>query len=298
MKIAYVANHGNRNSDDSEGHILHSLRKLGHEVTCVAQTSSPSGVDGHDLVLFHHWYNVHWGYLERLKVPKVCWYFDKVWNGREKWVRELAAQGVRIFMTDGTWAKSSGLANVSVLRQGIGDRDPRPGQTDRHRWPQDVVFTGSTYGERESWVRGLKDRYKGRFGAITGVHNRELYDLCATVPIVAAPPHPSDDGYWSNRLYLVLGSGGFLVHPRLADLAIEYQDQVHFVGYSSDAEMFERIDYYLAHPEERRRIAAAGFKRTHELFTFTHRCRELLKATPRPANTGTKGSVVRKIATT
>jgi hypothetical protein len=287
MKIAYVANFGNRGSDDTEGHIAHALEQLGHEVLRVPQTGSPAGCGNADLMLFHHWYNVNPGFLASLPMPKVCWYFDKVWNGRDEWIRKITPLCTKVFMTDGTWAAASGLANVEVLRQGIGDRDATLGKNLPHVYPASVAFTGSCYGARAQWAARLKARYGSGFRIFNDVFNRDLYDLCASVPIIVAPPYPSDDGYWSNRIYLILGSGGFLVHPRLAGLASELEEGVHFAGYASDAELFETIDYYLRNGDERDKIAAAGYARMHERFTFRHRCQALLSRTIGPANTGT-----------
>lgn len=289
MKIAYVARHGNRGSDDTEGHIRHSLEKLGHEVRLIAQTGSPAGIGGADLVLFHHWHNVNPGFLASLEMPKVGWYFDKVWNGRDKWIREIAPLCEKFFLTDGTFAASAGIEQLSVLRQGIGDRDVRAGAWLPHVYPASVAFTGSVYGERAIWAARIERRFGPKFRVFNDVFNRDLYDLCASVPIVVAPPFPSDDHYWSNRIYLILGSGGFLVHPRLAGLADEFEEGVHYAAYGSEDELLHTIDYYLRHDDARRKIAAAGYARMHERFTFTHRCQTLLSRITGPANTGTPG---------
>lgn len=287
MKIAYVANHGNRGSDDTEGHIAHALEKLGHRVVEIPQRGSPAGIPrSADLLLFHHWTNVNLGFLAEQPMPKACWYFDKIWNGRDKWIREIAPLCERVFMTDGTWAASSGIQNVSVLRQGIGDRDVRPGTPRPDRWKAQIAFLGSVYGERTAFVAQLRAKYGERFQVYNDVFNRDLYDLCATVPILVAPAYPADDHYWSNRVYLALGSGGFLLHPRLAGLAEEYDDGVHLATYGSHAELEDRIDHYLRHDQDRREIAAAGFARTHDNYSFTKRCQKLLKETLGRSNTG------------
>ncbi len=291
MKIAYVANHGNGGtSDDTEGHIAHALRGLGHEVVEIFQTGSPAGIPHDaDLLLFHHWYNVHLGFFEQLPMPKVCWYFDKVWNGRDVWLRQIAPLCARVFLTDGTWALTAGIPNLRVLRQGIGDRDPSLGTPRPDRWKAKIAFTGANYGERANWAKRLTERYGEAFQVIQGVHNRDLYDLAATVPIFVAPPFPADDFYWSNRIYLLLGSGAFLIHPRLAGLTDEYVEGTHYVAYGNDAELDAALDFYGSRPERRRAIAEAGYRQTHDAFSFTRRCQKLLSETPRRLNTGTSG---------
>ena len=276
MIVAYVANHGNRGSDDTEGHIAHSLEKLGHTVRRIQQTSSPAGCDGADLLLFHHWYNVHPGFLESLKMKKAAWYFDKVWNKRDEWIRKVAPLCDKFFLSDGTFAASAGIPQLQVLRQGIGDRDVKAGTMKPDAYPGEIAFTGSVYGERAAWAKGLEKRYGSKFRVYGNVFNRDLYDLCASVPTIVAPMHPSDDHYWSNRVYLVLGSGGFLVHPRLRGLSDEFIEGVHYAAYGSQDELYDQIDYYLKYDEERRKIAAAGFALMHKKYTFTHRVKALL----------------------
>lgn len=277
MKIGYVAMHGNRGSDDTEGHIAFSLEKLGHEVVKIPQTGSPAMARGNfDLILFHHWYNVNLGFLATLKAKKVGWYFDKVWKGRDEWLNRVIPVVDHFFMSDGTWAAGAGHQNLHVLRQGIGDRDMRPGDPQTKRWKAQVAFLGSAYGERAWWTSRLHEKFGDKFLVYNDVFNRDLYDLCATVPIIVAPPFPSDDDYWSNRIYLTLGSGGFLIHPRLAGLAAEFDEGIHYVTYGSDEELEHRIRYYLENDDERRKIAVAGAARMQERFTFTHRVKELL----------------------
>lgn len=298
MKIAYVANHDAGGNED-ERHIAAALEWMGHTVTRIAQNPGAlRRAAGHDLLLFHHWYDVDPGELERLAMPKVGWFFDKVWNGRDRWVRAIAPLCTRFFMTDGTFAARSGIPTVRVLRQGIGGFGEPRGTLQKGRWGATVAHVGGVYGERVQWAKRLSDRYGEAYKAFQGIHGRDLYDFCRTTPIIVAPEYPSDDGYWSNRIYLLLGSGAFLVHPRLAGLADEYVDGIHFAGYADSTEMFDVIDYYLANPDEWERIAAAGFKKTQLEFTYLRRCQKLLAETFPRRSTGILGSVRQRTGTT
>lgn len=234
MKIAYAAQHGAGGNED-ERHVVEALQDLGHTVIEVAQTGSPAGIPKDaDLLLFNHWYGVNLSWLKSLPIPKVGWYWDKAWNGREDWLRQVIPLCDLFFMTDETWGRSSGLPNVRYLRQGIGVRgEAQRGKPQPGKWP-DIVFTGSPYGERAEWVRVMKSRHGKRFGVVQGVHGRELYDLCETARVVVAPPFPGDDGYDSNRIFLTLGSGGLLIHPKHKWVNREFKDGVHYVGYASD----------------------------------------------------------------
>lgn len=278
MKILYFANHGNAGfGDDTEGHIAHAFAKLGHEVVCVKEDALPLPPVSADFFLFHKGGPRIQTVLENVKIPKVCWYFDKVWKDRPRWMAAILPKIDWMFMTDATWAGQSGYTNISILRQGVGDRDTRAGTPNPALYPGKIAFLGTPYDGRESFVSALGERYGEDFKIYRNVFNRELYDLCATVSITVAPPYPSDDHYWSSRVYITLGSGGFLIHPRLAGLAKEYKEGRDFVAYSTMDELFGHIDYFLAHSRGRQEIQRQGYLRTHAKCTYTHRAEKLLQ---------------------
>lgn len=278
MRVAYVHTES-KNSDQTEGHILHSLRKLGCEVQEFGQDSNPPTIKAFDVLLFHHWYNCPREWLKTVKITKVCWYFDRIldWGLRPQWMSEMCKIVDIAFVTDGTWAMQSGLPNVRILRQGIGDEDMSRGTPRSEKWGVQVAFLGGTYGERASWARALKARYGEKFGVYNDVHNRDLYDFAETVPIIVAPLYPSDDNYSSNRIFLTCGTGGFLIHPNLKWMRREFKEGVHYAGYNSNGEMYRKIDYFLEHPVERETIRLTGMKHMQENYTFSHRCQKLLK---------------------
>lgn len=275
MKIVYYANHGNgRFSDDTEGHIAHSLRSLGHDV--IEAHEKENAVPDGDLLLFHKGGDHIWDVLKQFNGQKVLWYFDKVWHDRPLWFRRILPLVDLAFLTDETWAARNLDPKFVVLRQGIGDRDLSLGKP-RQEFRCKVAFTGSVYGQRAEWVEELRKRFGNDFRVFNDVFNRNLFDLCASADIVLAPPFPSDDNYWSSRIYMILGSGGFLLHPKLKGLDKEYKEGFHYVGYSATKELLWKIDYYLSHPVERGKIKAAGFKKTAGNYTYTKRCQNLLQ---------------------
>lgn len=56
-----------------------------------------------------------------------------------------------------------------------------------------------------------------------------------------------------------------------------FVDGKHFVSYSSEDELFEKIRYYLTHDEEREKIAEAGHKLALEKHTYWHRVQTMLQ---------------------
>src|SRR3990167_2667080 len=104
MRIVYFANHNNKGSDDTEGHIAYSLQKLGHDVIRVSEKNPQNIPDSADWFLFHKGGFHIQSALSRVKYKKVCWYFDKVWNDRIFWMSQMIPRVDLMDMTDETWA--------------------------------------------------------------------------------------------------------------------------------------------------------------------------------------------------
>jgi spore maturation protein CgeB len=81
----------------------------------------------------------------------------------------------------------------------------------------------------------------------------------------------------NSRVYDVLAAGGFLLTEDKPCLSREFQPGRHFATFSSPAEAREKVEYYLAHEDEREAMAREGQRHVVENHTFVHRCRELLK---------------------
>jgi len=54
------------------------------------------------------------------------------------------------------------------------------------------------------------------------------------------------------------------------------------ITYGDDADLLDKIAYYLAHEAERTAIAAAGYQRTHAQHTYTHRAQIMLDTLTQP----------------
>jgi hypothetical protein len=282
LKIIYWANHSNFASDSTEKHISSALRELGHEVVEVPETENPVPYKG-DLFLFHKGgenNGVHPAelvdILSQITYKKVCWYFDKIWNQREQWMNMIIPFTDLVFMTDETWARRHVYQNVKILHQGVGDSNTKLGKANK-RYECDVAFTGSIYGKRQEFIDMLKYYFpEGRFRVFDNVFNQDLNDLCATAKVIVAPKFPSDDYYWSSRVYMVTGAGGFMVHPKLEGLKEEFEDGKEIVMYNTDDEMINKILHYLENDKERKAIQKAGHKKCSTKYTYKERVKELL----------------------
>ena len=264
MRIVYYANFHNQGSDDTEGHIARALTELGHEVIKVdLGEECPEG----DMLLFHK------GHPDNFKGIKVCWYFDKVWSDlRKNYIKNTLAWTDYLFITDETYTIEHPHPKFRIMRQGIGDSMTGA----KFKTDAKIAFVGSVYGDRHGFAQELYKEFGDDFQVFSNYFNRNLNNLCASVPIFVAPIYPSDDHYWSNRVYIITGSGGFLLHPRLKGLEAEYEDGKEIVFYDGMADLKRKIHYYLDHPEEREAIRFFGHKKTRENYTYKKRIEQII----------------------
>ena len=297
MRIIYIARFDAGGNED-ENAIAHALTQLGHDVQCIRESM------GHNayrllpasFVLFHKWSDLK--SLRRLPIPKVLFYFDLVdWPdptlearcaARRKWMEETLPHVDLGFLSDGDWVARDTTGKLVWLPQGADERTAGFGANSGHctlcnaSWAgTDLLFTGISGGggqDRISFVEEMKSRYGRQFTHIpSGIHGRALADAIAHARIVVAPDSPVSDKYWSNRVYLMLGLGAFLLHPYCERLAQHYQDGREIIFYRSREHLHALIDYYLPKPELRQEIAAAGLRRTLREHTYTHRVRALVQ---------------------
>jgi hypothetical protein len=81
----------------------------------------------------------------------------------------------------------------------------------------------------------------------------------------------------TSRTYVIPASGGFMLHERNDEVLGLYKEGIEIECFDSAGELAEKIDYYLAHPEERRQIALAGHLRCVPAYSYDSRMAELLR---------------------
>ena len=83
------------------------------------------------------------------------------------------------------------------------------------------------------------------------------------------------------RFYEAMMSGSFLLTNKIAELksAKKYGfiDGIHYVSYSSLKDAIKKAKYYIAHDEEREKIAKAGYKQALKTGTYKSRVEEILR---------------------
>lgn len=80
------------------------------------------------------------------------------------------------------------------------------------------------------------------------------------------------------RAFDILGSGGFLLSNYQEDFLEYFTPGVDFVCYESEADLLQKLDYYLTHEEERCAIARNGHAKVAAAHTYRDRVRQMLDA--------------------
>lgn len=296
MKIAYVAKH-NSGANDDEGAIHYALTAIGHTVIPI-QENNAAGVarmardNAFDLLLFHKWYAPE--ILTEIKQPKMFWCFDLVDHEDDELAATLTAGDRRLtqwmqditplvelgFCTDGDWVRRDQSGKLVQLMQGADERYVgRTESSSVYRIP--IMFPGTEHNRgraRTRWITDMRLRYRKRFEMFSsGVYREALSSLIADCGIVMAPPGPATDHYWSNRVYVVLGYAGFMLHPYCEALTNQYLDGAEIVYYTSPRCMHASIEFYLKHPDARQKISERALQRTASEHLYRHRCATLIE---------------------
>ena len=224
------------------------------------------------------------------------WYFDLSVPPLAEVVRMARTVG-RIFVTCQSQTaayRAAGVPQVLYLPQALDPHVDRPAADAPERYRCDFSFVGSgQYPDRYDLLRRMAEvgrlqvRGPGWDGAppdipvAGGVVSSAAFARVvrgAAISLGAHATHAQDSqiACTSNRMWKVLGCGGFFLGPWQAGLDRFAQDGEHCVRYRSPDEAVDLARRYLADPKRREEIAAAG--RAHALagHTYAHRVALLL----------------------
>ena len=167
--------------------------------------------------------------------------------------------------------RSVGICSVAWL--------PLACDPEIHR-PHNVVpeynlcFVGHMFpGERERLVRELARRFAPMF-----VGRAFFDDMARTYSQSRIVFNRSIRNDINMRVFEALACGSLLVTNDLTDNGQEelFRNGRHLVTYSNDAELIDRVDHYLSHPDERLAVAARGRMEVVEKHTYRHRMQTIL----------------------
>lgn len=231
--------------------------------------------------------------LKRYNVPTVTYHLD-LWKGLDR-ERDLEndpfyKQIGHFFATDKLmtdWFNENTQVKGHYLPAGVFENETLMLESNGSIVPE-VVFVGSR-GYHQEWpyrpqlLDWLGDTYGDNFGQYSGEEGTRglkrglhLNQLLADTKIVVGDslcigfsyPH-----YWSDRVYEIMGRGGFLIMPYIQGLDDYFEDGKHlvFYEYGDYADLKSKIDFYLENDEAREYIRHQGFELVKSRDTYTHR---------------------------
>ena len=286
----------------SESHYAWTFEnKLGWQVIRIQENrTSSSEIIRHcekaDLVFWvhTHGWNIQndsqvLSYIKEKNIPSFSYHLDKYFGipAREGGYLSHPSFHLRYFFsTDG------GRANAEWEAAGINHRYLPPGVVEygahfgvpTSRDACDVLFTGSVgyhseYPYRPAMVKALQANYGNRFQVRSGVREKALNDLYASAKVVVGDHiFAGCPMYCSDRLFEVVGRGGFLIYPDTPGVTDLIPGLVTYKPQDVN-DLIHKIDYYLdlAHESERieRRNKAHEYVKANG--TYTNRLAEILQ---------------------
>jgi hypothetical protein len=143
------------------------------------------------------------------------------------------------------------------------------------KWKTDILFTGQTKQIRKYPTDPLRYQIISR---LAEMKNCTLYGCLGRPKIgginyqyaisgarIALNINVANDVslYHSDRLTHYLASGAFVLAKRVPDTDLLFKDSVHLKYFDTVEEFFDLAKWYLAHEDERQKIADAGMQYCH-----------------------------------
>ncbi len=208
------------------------------------------------------------------------------------WFEILKSLDLVVVTNAGEWMmqfKKKGARKCAFLPCPCDPDIQRPYPHLDERWKSDIIFTGTEghskfdledLSERSQILRRLRTRKGARlygcFGEPT-LDGIEVYWATSGAKIALSINVVNDIRmYHSDRLVNCLSCGAFTLAKRVPDTELLFQDGKHLRYFDTAEEFFDLADWYLAHDEERERIACAGMEHAHREFNCTKMARHLM----------------------
>lgn len=224
----------------------------------------------------------------------VFWYFDPQPKPDVLALGRLVGRMCITYLAQVESYRAEGIDQVEFLPQAVDPARDAPTRFAPPWYRCDVSFVGSgQYPYRHTVLRAvasvsqLQIRGPGWDAAppdlpVAGgpVYGKRLARVIRGAAIsLGASAHPEQDAdraSASNRMWKILGCGGFYLGRYVPDIESFAMDSVHCAWYRDAAEAAELTRHYVTHSEQREQIARAG--RAHALahHTYAHRLRLLL----------------------
>jgi spore maturation protein CgeB len=234
------------------------------------------------------------------------YYPDRVALAEKSFLEEALPEYDCFFDTKREW--DNGLKSQNYVRQSVflpHGYDPeihrplRLNQNDCERYGCDVSLIATHAAKKEHAVRELvayrPNLHLRIWGNLWSTNNQSaqlsqylagpalegnLYSKAikaSKVNLAIMGVRPGIEDKTTTRTYEIPACGGFMLHERTSEVLELYEEGKEIACFSDAKELGDKIDYYLAHPEERVAIAAAGRARCVPAYSYDNRMAEIIR---------------------
>jgi len=190
-----------------------------------------------------------------------------------------------LFLTNKTQLKqymAQGVPHAVLCLQACDSDEHRIVKTESRKWRSDVAFIGRPgQGHRVDLLKGIDSlcdlKVWGssewqKWGLTCGknrIYVKEYAKICSGAKIMLGCDQFLDmECYFSNRTWITLGCGGFLLTNYTPGLETIFTKGGHLEWYHSQEECLDLIRYYLKHDHKRQEIALKGYDYVHTYHTY------------------------------
>jgi len=128
----------------------------------------------------------------------------------------------------------------------------------------DLLFTGRSTDHRERLFGRLKHHFNF-LHIVHGIFGRDLIPYIHQSRILLNA-HVEPEISIEPRVPLYMSCGAFVISEELS-MNPYLSPGTHYIQFDSESDLFDKVGYYLNHPEDANRIAAAGLARTREVLS-------------------------------
>ena len=274
-----------------QGHSAHWIKYLKLK-SYLGERAATAFVDGlmrlagPDLLFFHGRDISDELLLRAKKRMPVVMYYDDCIKGSSRSFEEVIKQGRQadiMYLTNrGEVAqyRERGV-NARFITGGCDPVAHRMVDSPDRSYQSDVAFIGRpNTPERAECMQVLARKFDlklwgsgwekyGLSVAASDVYASEYRQICAGAKIMLGwNIDPSIDLYFSNRTWYTLGCGGFLLTAYTPNLEEIFERGKELDWFESVEECCAKIEYYLQHDEQRRKIARAGYQLAHHDYSY------------------------------
>ena len=177
--------------------------------------------------------------------------------------------------------KSLGVKNPIFCMQGCDRNENRIIPTKKSKWASEVAFIGRpSIDYRIELLQAINERYNLKvWGAEwqkfslaclkKNVYPEEFAKICyASKIILGCDVRENIECHTSNRTWITLGCGGFLLTRYIKGMETIFTKGVHLEWFYSQEECLDMIGYYLKYEEQRKKIARSGYQFVHANRTY------------------------------